>query len=186
MIISFEINLGLSTWDEVYSAIEAKISEGFEIIDTVAYQHDGEPIQRFTLRKPDAVATVDANQLQVRSIVSFERTSTFSKSAKRHFDFWRCVLDSGDKVNIFDHPDDERNTFKIAIKQGWKDIFADTDEDIEYEPKVPIPVTVMFDGDWFALVDVQSIGRYMLASRIMDVSEILNDEGESADSDESD
>lgn len=170
------IEVGVSYLTDNAGTLDKKLADGWEVLHVSTYTYDHEVTERWTLRKPEKseVTTSQPQNVQVRAIKSIERTSTWSNSAQKNFDFWRCVLDNDEKVNVFDHPDDKRNTFKIVKAQGWESIFADTDEDIEYElDDAPIPVTVTFDGEWFSVVDIQNIGHYMKAHSITRESSIL-------------
>lgn len=184
-IITYEIGC---TWnnDDALEKINNHLADGYVVLNVSTYTYDSEVTERWTLHKPETVAAVDANKLQVRSIKSIERASTFSNSAKTYFDFWRCVLDNDDKVNIFDHPDESRNTFKIVTEQGWGKVFEDTDEGIEYELEASIPVTVTYDGQWYSIVGIQLIWRYMVANDIIDENAILShyDHRDSVESDD--
>lgn len=91
---------------------------------------------------------------QVRVIVSVEPASTYSKSTQAYFTFWRCELENGEKVNVFDHPDESRNTFQIAKQRGWETYLSDLVEGSTYTPYPAIACTVSHDGDWYALVDI--------------------------------
>lgn len=116
--------------------------------------------------KINSEKSAQPDNVQVRAIVSIEKDITYSKSSEHYFDFWRCVMDNGEKVNIFDHPDDSRNTFKIVCDLGWEDWFADTHENSENMMHPPVPVTVSFDGKWYALVSIMGFSPYQ------DISEI--------------
>lgn len=100
--------------------------------------------------KPETVSPVDT---QVRAIVSIECAETYSKSTEQYFNFYRCTLDNGEKVNIFDHPDKKRNTFDICRAQGWESALEMTaGSSMDYE--TPIPCTVSHDGEWYSMVAI--------------------------------
>lgn len=160
---------------ELFEALEA----GYTVIAHAVYDIAGVTYERWCLKSPNQEQPVQA--VQVRAIVSIERDQTYSKSTEQYFDFWRCVLDTGKRVNIFDHPDESRNTFKAAQAKGWYKPLKDMDQDIAYGQDVPIPCIVSFDGEWYSLVDIIEAENHAVMTldnfraieqRFRDISEI--------------
>lgn len=135
--------------------LEDLLTEGYAIIDTVAFVANGVPYQRMMLRKDENAApdkAIEPVNTQVRAIVSIECRETYSKSTQQNFNFWTCILDNGEKVNIFDHPDESRNTYKICKKAGWDLLGLSVADVRDYDP--PIPCVVSHDGEWYSLVSI--------------------------------
>lgn len=98
----------------------------------------------------DAAAPV---KTEVRAVVSIACRQTYSSTAKQHFKFFTCVMENGEKVNVFNHPDESRNTFKIAKEKGWGH-WLDAKVGENWKTGTHIPVTVSWDGEWYSLVDI--------------------------------
>jgi len=112
----------------------------------------------------------------VRAIVSIECCETYSRSTQRNFFFWRCTLESGEKVNIFDHPDKSRNTFQIAQGQGWAEFLIGMDMDIDYEMIPPVPVTVSHAGEWYSLVGIMARANYTVIAKASEFQDMTPDD----------
>lgn len=161
-IIIYEIG---ATWnnDDGLVAIDKHLSDGYTVLNVSTYAYDGEVTQRWTLRKdenaaaPQAAATVKTD---IRAVVSIECRESYSKTARQNFKFFTCVMENGEKVNIFDHPDSSRNTFKIAENAGWFHLSNLEVGDLRnYDPALPITVT--HDGEWYSLVNIMHHDLYL-------------------------
>jgi hypothetical protein len=151
------IDLMLDSHEPVlYQEIDEMLTEGYEIISSAVFDDGKVPTQRLIFRKDDnaaAAKTVEAVKTEVRAIVSIECRETYSKSTQQNFKFWTCTMENGEKVNVFNHPDESRNTFKIAENKGWGLLLSmDVGEEKEYFPE--IAVTVSHDGEWYSLVNI--------------------------------
>jgi DNA polymerase-3 subunit epsilon len=133
------------------------LQAGYEIILSSTDIYDAIAWYEFVLYKADDTQPVATNA-RWDAITSIEGAETYSKSQGKLFRFWRCQLASGQKVNIFDHPDDARNTFKIVAAVGWEDTFSDINLfGIALEEfYTPIPCWVSSDGEWLSLVSIMS------------------------------
>ena len=122
--------------------------------------------ERWILHKDETkAATPLLTNVQVRLIQQIEVRETYSKSKQQMFKYLRCTLDDdSDFVNIFDHPDDARNTFKIIKERGWFDLDDPDWLDVgrEIDPDLPIAVTISNDGEWNSLVDIMEHDKYDL------------------------
>ena len=158
------ISLALDSKEpNLYSEIDNLLTDGYEIINTAVFKDNGVPWQRLMLRKDETkAAATPLTNVQVRAITSVECRETYSKSTQQYFKFWTCELDSGDKVNVFDHPDASRNTYNIVKAAGfltWEQMsVGDT-----FEPNPPMPVTVTYDGEWYSLADIIKHDHYFHA-----------------------
>lgn len=145
-----------STEPFLYSEIDELMTDGYEIINTVAFFDGDVPYQRLMLRKDENAAAIQQAapvKTEVRAIVSIECRETYSQTAQQDFKFFTCVMDNGEKVNVFDHPDKSRNTFEIAENAGWHHLQNLEVGDIRhYSPA--IPVVIGHDGVWYSLVNI--------------------------------
>jgi hypothetical protein len=162
-IYTFQYILNTSAESKTLIAVDELLASGGTVIGYTVYTHDDDVWERWAIRKDETKAATPLLQnVQVRAITSFECRETYSKSRNQHFKFWTCELDNGEKVNIFDHPDESRNTFKIMKAAGWETleqmIVGET-----YEPNPPIAVTVSHDGEWYSLTGIIKNEHYVTA-----------------------
>lgn len=166
-IHTFDYIIGTSQSSGYIYSVDELLSEGAQVIGHTVYTHDDDVHERWTLRKDEtkAAATPLPQNVQVRLIQQIEVRETYSKSKQQMFKYLRCTLDDdSDFVNIFDHPDSERNTFKIITERGWFDL--DDPEWLyvgrEIELVYPVAVTISNDGEWNSLVDIMEHDKYAL------------------------
>lgn len=126
------------------------LDKGYQIIDSFDAKSGTWNVRQYLLHLPEdnsqkieGLMTVSLRDLSVES--------TFSKSAKQSFDYLKCEFSDNKYVNIFDHPDSERNTWKICLNRGW------TWEGIQTAiyKGYPISATLSYDGQWYTLVDIE-------------------------------
>lgn len=149
-------------FNNAHDDINKCLADGYVVLNVSIYTYDSEITERWTLHKPDNQQTVDANNLQVRAITQIERKETYSKTARKNFSFWACTLENGEKVNVFDHPDESRNTWKIAESKGWGD-WEVLGEGVTETYYPPVPCVLSYDGQWYSLVNIMEEHQWRFA-----------------------
>lgn len=158
-------NFPLSDEIKKLIAIDELLEQGGVVVGHTVYVYDDDVRERWAIRKDEKAAATPLSNVQVRLIQNIEVRETFSKSKQQMFKYLRCMLDDdSDFVNIFDHPDDSRNTFKIITARGW---FDDLPDDwlyvgLEIDLDIPVAVTISNDGEWNSLVDIMEHDKYAL------------------------
>jgi len=141
--------------------LDARLNEGYTLFDVYVTSGGITTYRVFTLWKADTSLKKPILTGDLRLIDSITRKQTFSKSTSQYFDFWKCsYVNGGGFVNIFNHPDTERNTFKILIDAGWQEIFEKLDYDVAIELETLLPLVVAHDGEWFKLEGIIKLEEY--------------------------
>lgn len=130
--------------------LSALIDDGYTIIAHGFYQDsDRQPMERFTLYKPDNVEKVDANALTLAVITSLERGET--KNNQRPM--WRCTTDIGEKVNIFLNTDEpEKDSFHLFEQAGWGQVLNELMTFSTMDTQIFI--AMQKKGQWWEIVKV--------------------------------
>ena len=88
-------------------------------------------------------------------IIRVERDNFYSKTSGDYRSMWRCTTKEGYQVNIFDHADPLRNTFKLfedANYDGYLKTMAVGQ--IDLWETYPIAVELRINGDFWNVVSV--------------------------------
>lgn len=146
------------------------LDAGYTILDSWNDSHSGYNIRQVLLHKPED-ATVSAQNWRTEVLTGIEVKSTYSKTEQSSFDYLRCSFRQSKFVNIFDHPDESRNTWKFVKNRGWTWV--------EFQGAImnsyPVPCTLTFDGEWFSLIDVIDKHEYDLLCEHIDSMNGAND-----------
>jgi hypothetical protein len=107
--------------DETYLAqhddLAEYLNEGYQIIGHCTFAIGIESWERYTLYKaPEKQEKVAAQELELAIIISVQRDET--KNNRRPM--WRCLLDSGEMVNVFQNDDEpEKDSYHLFKKANW-------------------------------------------------------------------
>lgn len=143
---------------ETLAELGDKLNGGYTIVDTFETTNHTTTYRTYTLYKADSNSEAVAGELAMVRYVT--RKQTFSNSTKQYFDFWKFSLTNERDVNVFDHPDQSRNTFKIAIDAGWEKCLKQSNYDDLYTLPTLIAVVVSNDGNWLKLEQIQPFADY--------------------------
>lgn len=135
-----------------------RLHDGYAILDKYDTTNRQTTYRAYVLYKPDNAPKPASGNLAMAHFIT--RLQTCSKSTEQHFDYWKLELTNGRTVNIFDHPDSERNTFKIAILEGWEIPFKRLDYNSTHGLEVNIACVVSDDGNWLKLEQIMPYSDY--------------------------
>jgi hypothetical protein len=139
---------------EAITELNKYLTDGYAIIDTFTSENRTTTYRTYVLHKAEITPKRENFWAEINLATNIEKCETFSKSTNQTFNFWRLGLIGGDKVNVFNHPDSERNTFKLAQIAGWGDLWDEIELGVKYWLKSPIPVSTVKDGEWFKLTQI--------------------------------
>jgi len=98
-------------------------------------------------------------------LVRMERAQTSNSKSP----MWRCRTDDGIKVNVFQHNDPEKNSFRMFEGTDYEPLMSDMKVgDILAWKNHPIEVTLRKNGDWWNLVSVESRPTVPLSDTAID------------------
>lgn len=131
------------------------LESGWQILDSFDASHHLDITRCYVLQFE---GKIEPTESQLHMLYEVEIKSTYSKTHDTNFDYISCKHGLAQLLNIFDHPDPERNTWKICESRGW------TWQGLQYAIMhgMPVPVRVSHDGDWWSLVDIMPVGVYFL------------------------
>lgn len=149
------------------------LEQGYTVIDSWDSEHGDYQVRQMLIYKADDSA-VTAQNWRTEMLHNVEVKTTFSKTHDEYFSFLRCSFRSNQFVNIFDHPDISRNTWKIAQERGW------TWERLQdaLMNGYPVAATLSYDGQWFSLIDIIDAHEYDIISEIIDTMNGAKDDEE--------
>lgn len=133
------------------AGLREAFSTGFTLQSSHLYEDGRGKSIHYLLYRPDG-KSIPASELVVTAIASIERGQTRNSLSP----MWRCQLLNGEKLNIFQHDDPERDSFHIVAAANWGKVFTDMnlDEQYTYHDDL-IPVCVRKDGQWWTLLQIQ-------------------------------
>lgn len=143
---------------DALAELSEKLADGYIILDKYKTTNRHTTYRTFVLHKADDAPKPARGNLAMAHYIT--RVQTYSKSINQHFDYWKLELTNGKAVNVFDHPDGERNTFKIAVLEGWETAFKRLDYDATHGLEINIAVVVSNDGNWLKLEQIQPYSDY--------------------------
>jgi len=140
---------------DALAELAAKLAEGFTVLDKYDTTNRQTTYRAYVLHKFDEKPLkVENVWAEINLASNIEKCETFSKSTNQTFNFWRLGLIGGDKVNVFNHPDNTRNTFKLAEIAGWSDKWQELEIGRKFWLKNPIPLCVVKEGEWLKLTQI--------------------------------
>lgn len=147
---------------ESVTKLQSYLNDGYVIKDAFNGSHDEYEIRHYLLFREDT--SPKFSKVETVTLYNVEVKTTFSKSQNVSFDYLSCKFGNGKTVNIFDHPDEARNTWKIAENKGWdwqglQSVLMDG---------YPVPATVTYDGQFYSLVDIISLQEHNLMGQEID------------------
>lgn len=161
---------------EAIEELDRYFHDEYRIVDTYESTNKTTTYRTYVLYKseaaPIAATAAAANAGAIDLAFKITKKQTYSKSTKQYFDYWRLDITDGRMVNVFNHPDDSRNTYKIVQKAGWGDLWEQLADECTYLMVNPLPVTVTLDGEWLRL---EQIAHY---ADFMDFFKLNNEEGD--------
>lgn len=125
------------------------LSKGYQILDAFDVKSGTWNVRQYLLYMPDDVRE-DVSKLMLVHLYDCSIEQAYSKTYDVSFDYLKCEFSTNRYVNIFDHPDNDRNTWNICTNRLWT--WEGFQEQIYKGYGVQAIITK--DGDFYKLVDV--------------------------------
>jgi len=143
--------------------LDSYFKDEYRIIDTFESSTQTTTYRTYVLYKDDKPPTAAANAgnagiLQLAHAIT--KKQTWSKTANQYFEYWKLELANGRFVNVFNHPDMSRNTYKLVQDAGWTDLWELFNLDDTYVLDTPIAVVVSDDKEWLKLEQITAFMEY--------------------------
>jgi len=158
MIRFVEILLSMPSHEittKAHEELNELLSAGWKIIGHSTYQETESDVllnyERFTLHNPDGTGVaLRSDDLILTGIVQAERGETSNSNSP----MWRCMTEDQHAVNVFQHEDPQKDTFRLFEKCGWGDELLAIPL---YRTKIfesPIQIAMRKKGKWWEVVAV--------------------------------